>query len=60
MSLSDVREKLDFLVEKLVSPIEQRLMLRSTLEESLRKLGCDEQEITMALDEYYRRGRTLH
>jgi len=36
------------------------LLLRSTLEASLLKLGHDPDEVTVALDEYYRRGRTLH
>ena len=55
-----IRENLLFLVENINSPFEQLLLLRSSLEASLLKLGHDPDEVTVALDEYYRRGRTLH
>lgn len=55
-----LQEHLDFLVQNINSPYENKLLLRSTLETSLRKLGHNHADISKALDAYYNEGRTVH
>lgn len=60
MNQSLAKNDLAFLVADIVSPPEQQLLLRSSLELALLRLGHDQRAITQALDEYYQTMRTLH
>lgn len=60
MNDRSIYEDLQFLTETIVSPVEKQIQLRSTLAESLSRLGYPEHEINEALDSYYRKMRTLH
>ena len=60
MNQSLAKTDLAFLVEDIVSPPEQQLLLRASLELALLRLGHDQRAIAQALDEYYQTMRTLH
>ena len=60
MNYESTKNDLAFLTEDIVSPPEQQLLLRSSLELALMRLGHDQRAITLALDEYYKTMRTLH
>lgn len=60
MNESTIYEDISFLTEGLASPVETRIMLRSTLEAALFRMGHGEQEIDLALDSYYSAMRTLN
>lgn len=60
MNLDTVQEDLFFLTENIVRPVEHMVMLRPTIEMALLRLGHQQQEVLLALDEYYKRRRTVH
>lgn len=55
-----VANDINFLTETLKSSVEDRLMLRTTLESALFKLGHSIGEIEEGLDAYYAAMRTVH
>lgn len=60
MSETPTYDDLLFLVENINSPYDQLLMLRSTIELSLLKIGHNQDDVAEALEQFYKRGRTLH
>lgn len=60
MNETTIHEDISFLTESLVSPVETRLMLRSSLEAALFRMGYTATEIDVALDTYYASMRTLN
>ena len=60
MNATSIHEDIAFLTENLVSPVETRLMLRSSLEAALFRIGYSAPEIDLALNSYYAEMRTLH
>lgn len=53
MSLEAIRADLAFLSEKLDSPMDRLLLLRSSFEAALMRLGHDPEEVEQVMDEYY-------
>jgi hypothetical protein len=58
MTLEMTKNDLAFLTENIVSPPDQLLLLRASLELALLRLGHEQDNITQALDGFYK--RTLH
>lgn len=54
MTVEQVKSDLAFLVENINSPPDKMRMLRTTLEVSLLKLGHAQEDVTAALDEFYK------
>lgn len=58
MTLEQTKKDLAFLTSEIKTPPEDLLLLRSSLELSLIKLGHSQEHTTAAVDEFYH--RTLH
>lgn len=54
MTDDKIRQDLAFLTENIKSPPDKMKLLRSTLEVALLKLGHAQEDVTAALDEFYR------
>lgn len=50
-----IKQDLAFLTENINSPPDKMLLLRSTLEASLLKLGHSPEDVTDTLDDFYKR-----
>lgn len=59
MNEPSIHEDIAYLTESLVSPVENRIMLRASLESALFRMGYTEAEIDDALNSYYSGMRTL-
>ncbi len=58
MIADSAKNDLTYLTENIVSPPDQLLLLRSSLEVALLRLGHPQDAVTNALDAFYK--RTLH